>query len=104
MLGSKLTKTSISQWILNHSFFQDGRNESKKSYAMIKTDKNLHISPDSQPICTKLSEQGSIFQGSRNEFKKCCPMIKMDKNLNISVDSQLICTKLSELGLFFQGG
>ena len=69
---------------------------------MIKTDKNLNISADSQLICTKLSEQGSFFQASQNESKKCYARIKTDKNLNISADSQLICTKLSEQGSFFQ--
>ena len=68
---------------------------------MIKTDKNLSISADSQPICTKLSERGLFFSGGQNESQKYYVMIKTDKNFNISADSQLIYTKLSEQGLFF---
>ena len=67
---------------------------------MMKTDKNLNISADSQPIWIELSEQGSFFQASRNESKKCYVMIKTDENFNISADSQPIWTELSEQGSF----
>ena len=68
---------------------------------MIKTDKNLNISVESQPICTKPSEQGSFFQAGKNESKECYAVIKTDENLNISAESQPICTKPSEQGSFF---
>ena len=51
-------------------------------YAMIKTDKNLNISVDSQPILTKLSEQGSFFYASQNESKKLYVMIKTEQEVN----------------------
>ena len=51
---------------------------------MIKTDKNLNISADSQLICTELSEQGSFFPAGLNESKKCYAMIKNEKKLNFS--------------------
>ena len=69
---------------------------------MIKTDKNLNISADSQLIFTKLSKQGSFFQGSQNESKESCAMIKTDKNVKISADSQQICAGLSKQGSFFK--
>ena len=68
---------------------------------MAKTEVNLNISADSQLICTKLSEQGSLFCASQNESKKCYATIVTDKNFNISADSQPICTELSEQGSFF---
>ena len=49
------------------SFFQASRNESKKCYAMIKTDDNWNISADSELICTQLLEQGLFFWASQNE-------------------------------------
>ena len=52
---------------------------------MAKTEVNLNISADSQPICTELSEQGPFFWISWNESKKCYAMIKAVENLNISV-------------------
>ena len=45
--------------------------------------KNLNISAESQPICTKPSEQGLFFQAGQNESKECYAMIKTDKNSNI---------------------
>ena len=66
---------------------------------MIKTDKNLNISVESQPICTEPSEQGLFVQTGQ---KECYATIKTDENLNISVESQLICTEPSEQGSFFQ--
>ena len=60
---------------------------------MIKTDKNLNISVESQLICTKPSEQGSFLRASQNESKECYATIETDENLNISVKSQPICMK-----------
>ena len=60
---------------------------------MIKTDENSNISAESQPICTKPSEQGSFFQAGQNESKEWYTMIKTDGNLNISAESQLILTE-----------
>ena len=51
-----------------------------------------NISVESQPICTKPSEQGSFLQACQNESKEWYAMIKTDGNLNISAESQLICT------------
>ena len=84
------------------SFFWTSWNESKECYAIIKSNKNLNISAESEPICTEPSEQGSFFEASWNETKECYAMIKTDKKLNISVESWPICTEPSVQGLFFQ--
>ena len=49
---------------------------------MIKPDKNLNISVNSQPICTKLLEQSLFFRASQNESKKWYAMIKYEQKLN----------------------
>ena len=51
-------------------FFRAGKNEPKKCYATIKTDKNLNISADSRPICTELSEQGSFSRATQNRVQE----------------------------------
>ena len=72
ILQSKVMKTLISQQNFNNF------------------NKNLNISVESWPICTKPSEQGSFFWGSQYESKECYAMIKTDENLNISAESWLI--------------
>ena len=54
---------------------------------MIKTDKTLNISAESQLICTEPSEQGSFYPAGQNESKEWYAMIKTDEKLNISVES-----------------
>ena len=56
--------TDLHQTFRIGSFFQASQNEPKEWYAMIKTDENSNISAESQPICIKPSEQGSLFQAS----------------------------------------
>ena len=72
ILQSKVMKTLISQQNFNNF------------------NKNLNISVESWPICTKPSEQGSFFWASQYESKECYAMIKTDENLNISAESWLI--------------
>ena len=43
---------------------------------MIKMDKNLNISADSQPIYTKLPEESLFFQGGQNDSQKSYAIIK----------------------------
>ena len=50
--------------------------------------KNLNISAESWPICTKPSEQGLFFPAGQNESKEYYAMIKTDENLNITSDDE----------------
>ena len=65
---------------------------------MIKTNKNLNISVESQLISTEPSEQDSFFWASQNESKEWYAMIKTDENSNISVEPWLIFTEPFQWG------
>ena len=112
MLGSKLTKTWISQQILNQ-FVPNFENRTQFL-------KPVKMSPRSAMLGSKLTKtwiSQQILNWSAPNFqnrahfseavkmspKKCYARIKTYENLNISADSQLICTKLSEQGLCFWG-
>ena len=60
-------------------FFQASGNESKLSYATIKTYKNINISVEYQYFCMKPSEQGSFLRAGQNESKQWYATIKTYK-------------------------